>query len=153
MKFHVLLGFLTLFSCSQPANPDPSTMAKEIESADKAMSQLAGEIGFNNAVLQYADSSIVKLSEGKPPIQGISAFSDSYDHEKDIKTISWTPSYAEVAKSGELGYTWGTWTLNDPDTVLYGKYFTVWKKNAENKWKVVLDGGNGTNPPPNQPTD
>ncbi|HNR07770.1 MAG TPA: hypothetical protein PKM27_10690 [Saprospiraceae bacterium] len=149
MKSPKTLVFLSLLSCSQPSKTDPRSLAKEIESADLAMSKLAGDIGFNNAVLQYADSSIVKLSEGKPPIEGITAFSKSYDHEKDIKTISWTPSHAEVAQSGELGYTWGTWTLNLPDTVFLGKYFTVWKKNARGEWKVVLDGGNGTNPPPN----
>lgn len=149
MKSPKTLVFLSLLSCSQPSKPDPKSLAKEIESADLAMSRLAGDIGFNNAVLQYADSSIVKLIEGKAPIEGITAFSESYDHDKDIKTISWTPSHAEVAQSGELGYTWGTWTLNLPDTVLLGKYFTVWKKNEEGQWKVALDGGNGTNPPQN----
>lgn len=58
--------------------------------------------------------------------------------------ISWHPTKAQVAKSGELGYTSGTFqmTFNDPsgkpisDT---GKYVTVWKKQSDGSWKVLLD--------------
>jgi hypothetical protein len=29
----------------------------------------------------------------------------------------------------------------------YGVYVTVWKKQSDNSWKFVLDGGNDTPPP------
>jgi ketosteroid isomerase-like protein len=56
-----------------------------------------------------------------------------------------------VAKSGELGYTSGTYqmTFNDPsgkpisDT---GKYVTVWKKQSDGGWKVLLDSFNSDLP-------
>ncbi len=124
-------------------------LSHEIWSADSTMSALAAVIGFNSAVLSYADSSMVKLSEGKPPIIGIQNFAASFDPVHDIKSIAWTPLFAEVAESGELGYTWGTWKLNLPDTIQYGKYFTVWKKNRQGEWKVVLDGGNSSPNPDN----
>jgi ketosteroid isomerase-like protein len=58
--------------------------------------------------------------------------------------ISWHPVRVQVAKSGELGYTSGTYQMafNDPsgkaisDT---GKYVTVWKKQSDGSWKVLLD--------------
>jgi len=58
--------------------------------------------------------------------------------------ISWTPTKTEVAKSGELGYTSGTYqfNLNDPSgkaIVDKGKYVTVWKKQKDGGWKVMLD--------------
>jgi ketosteroid isomerase-like protein len=61
----------------------------------------------------------------------------------DVK-ISWTPTLVEVAKSGDLGFSSGTYefsfkdpsgkTINDK-----GKYVTVWKKQADGSWKVVRD--------------
>jgi ketosteroid isomerase-like protein len=58
--------------------------------------------------------------------------------------ISWHPAKAEVAKSGELSYTSGTYqmTFNDPSgkpITDKGKYVTVWKKQSDGSWKVLLD--------------
>jgi ketosteroid isomerase-like protein len=56
----------------------------------------------------------------------------------------WHPTNVEVAKSGELGYTSGTYTLsfNDPSGNPIndrGKYVTVWRKRKDGAWKVVRD--------------
>lgn len=58
--------------------------------------------------------------------------------------ISWHIDRASVAKSGELGYTSGTYdmTFTGPDGKPIpdqGKYVTVWKKQSDGSWKVALD--------------
>jgi uncharacterized protein (TIGR02246 family) len=58
--------------------------------------------------------------------------------------LTWASVAAEVSRSGDMGYTRGTFQLsfNGPsgqkvsDT---GKYVTVWKKQADGSWKVVAD--------------
>jgi ketosteroid isomerase-like protein len=65
--------------------------------------------------------------------------------------ISWQPTRAEVARSGELGYTTGTYqmTFKDPAGKTIsdkGKYVTVWKKQADGSWKVLLDTFNSDLP-------
>jgi ketosteroid isomerase-like protein len=70
--------------------------------------------------------------------------------------IGWHPDKAQVAKSGELGYTSGVYqmTFNDPsgkpvsDT---GKYVTIWKKQSDGSWKVLFDIFNSDLPPPANP--
>jgi len=70
--------------------------------------------------------------------------------------ISWRPVKAQVAKSGELGYTSGVYqmTFNDPsgkpasDT---GKYVTIWKKQGDGGWKVLFDIFNSDLPPSANP--
>ena len=57
--------------------------------------------------------------------------------------ISWTPERVYVARSGELGYTSGTYTFSfaDPSGKQVndkGKYVTVWTKHADG-WKVTMD--------------
>lgn len=149
MKPIYFILFICLMACRTSSVQNQQQLSREIWSADSTMSALAADLGFNTAVLRFADSSIVKLSEGKLPIIGIHQFATSFDAAQDIKSIAWTPQFADVAASGELGYTWGNWTLNLPDTNYYGKYFTVWKKNNIGEWKVVLDGGNSS-PAPGQ---
>lgn len=123
-------------------------MENEIIAADKAMSELAQKEGFYKALSTYAAEDFIKLSDGSFPVIGKKNFDDVYK-EPGTKAISWTPVKAEVAKSGELGYTFGNWQFKQNDTnSVYGNYFTVWRKYTDGKWKIVLDGGNST-PDPN----
>ncbi len=69
--------------------------------------------------------------------------------------LSWEPKKAEVAKSGELGWTWGTFELHTKDAegkpvVRYGKYVNIWRKQKDGAWKVILDMGNAS-PAPTAP--
>lgn len=113
--------------------------------ADKDMSFVASQQGFLKALLQYADTDVVKLGEGQLPIVGKRAFRDFVGEKTGTKSLSWVPVDGQVAQSGELGYTWGNWTMAvQGDTTFYGNYFTVWKKQADGSWKFALDGGNNT---------
>jgi len=69
--------------------------------------------------------------------------------------LTWTPVKAEMAASGDLGYTFGNYVLKAKDkngnpVVHYGKYATVWKKQKDGSWKVVMDMGNSS-PGPAKP--
>lgn len=71
--------------------------------------------------------------------------------DKESK-LSWTPSHAEVSRSGDLGYTWGTYVLTrtrDGKEISRrtGKYVTIWRKGADGAWRVVADIGTPDPPP------
>ncbi len=70
---------------------------------------------------------------------------------QDYKLV-WHPDKAGVARSGELGYTSGTYELSFKDasgkTISdKGKYLMVWKKQADGGWKVLFDMSNSDLPP------
>ena len=71
--------------------------------------------------------------------------------------LAWHPNKVGVARSGDLGYTSGTYDLSFKDasgkTISdKGKYLTVWKKEADGSWKVLFDMFNSDLPPaPNLP--
>lgn len=136
---------LSPFSCRQYS--DSNLLKEDIIKTDKAMSDLAVKEGFMRSISHYADENIVKLNEGAHPILGKKMFDEMYADNPGPKSLTWEPIYAEVSESGELGYTWGNWKFAGKDTALYGNYFTVWKKQKDGTWKVVLDGGNSTPPP------
>ena len=61
----------------------------------------------------------------------------------DLK-IEWRPTKVEVARSGELGYSTGTYLMSfkDPNGKTAedrGKYVTIWEKAPDGKWKVAYD--------------
>jgi ketosteroid isomerase-like protein len=67
-------------------------------------------------------------------------------------SLSWSPIKADMAASGDLGYTYGNYVFKSKDkdgkiVARHGKYMTVWKKQKDSSWKVVVDMGN-TSPDP-----
>lgn len=66
-------------------------------------------------------------------------------------TLSWHANKVGVARSGELGYTSGTYDFSMKDasgkTISdKGKYLTVWKREADGAWKVLFDTYNSDLP-------
>ena len=55
------------------------------------------------------------------------------------RALTWQPAMADVAASGDLGYSYGAFELNTRGVTLqHGSYVRVWKK-LNGKWKVVVD--------------
>ncbi len=67
-------------------------------------------------------------------------------------TLTWAPIKAEMSASGDLGYTYGNYVFTSKNkegkiVTSYGKYTSIWKKQKDGQWKVVVDMGN-TSPEP-----
>lgn len=65
-------------------------------------------------------------------------------------SLRWEPLGAEVSRT--VGYTYGRYVSRGTDqegkpVTRYGKYVTIWKKQVDGSWKVVLDIGNSSPPP------
>jgi ketosteroid isomerase-like protein len=65
--------------------------------------------------------------------------------------ITWKPSEAVVAASGDLGYTMGTNSITFPDAQgglvsSNGRYVTVWRKEPDGRWRCVVDFWNEAPP-------
>ena len=59
--------------------------------------------------------------------------------------LTWEPTFGDVAQLGDLGYTTGPWELRpsspqDKPTA-YGHYVSVWRRQPDGSWKVVIDLG------------
>ena len=70
--------------------------------------------------------------------------------------LAWWPVSARISSSGDLGYTIGRYearTMNPDGSVTVrgtGRYITIWRKQADGRWKVELDTGH-PDPKPAQP--
>jgi ketosteroid isomerase-like protein len=67
------------------------------------------------------------------------------EHPAPPTLLTWQPTFADVAQSGDLGYTTGPWEIRpggpkDKPTA-YGHFVSVWKRQTDGVWKVVVDLG------------
>ncbi|MGH7539727.1 MAG: DUF4440 domain-containing protein [Gemmatimonadota bacterium] len=71
--------------------------------------------------------------------------------------LDWEPARAELAASGELGYTIGSYQRThvvEGDTIIgTGTYLTVWRRQPDGAWRVELDLGVPDPDPPRPPVD
>jgi ketosteroid isomerase-like protein len=68
-------------------------------------------------------------------------------------SLQWEPDRAEIAASGDLGWTTGSFVSEGPgpDGEIVrgeGRYVSIWRLQEDGSWKVVMDLGNPTGQPP-----
>src|ERR1051326_2005986 len=122
-----------------------SDAAQAIRDADMAWSK-AASAGDLNAIVSFYSDDATLLSPNAPVVKGKDAIRKEWDGimKGFGNTLHWQPTKAEAAKSGEIGYTIGTYegTFTPPNGKPVhdkGKYLEVWKKQADGKWKCVAD--------------
>jgi ketosteroid isomerase-like protein len=88
----------------------------------------------------------VALGNGQPPVIGRVAIEKSASWSPANYQLTWTPTDAQMGPSGDMGYTWGHFEGRSKDAsgnpvLTSGRYMTIWRKEADGSWKVVLDAG------------
>ncbi len=73
-----------------------------------------------------------------------------YATQPESKDLSWTPVYAKVSRSGDWGFSTGSY-IEKGDKTSYGQYLSVWKAK-DGKWELDLDMGTSNNKPLNKVT-
>jgi ketosteroid isomerase-like protein len=98
----------------------------------------------------FADDGVI-LGNGTAPVVGKVAIAKSATWAPKDYQLTWTPTDAAMGPSGDMGYTWGHFEGHSKDAngnpvSTTGRYITIWRKQPDGSWKVVLDGG--ANEPP-----
>ena len=93
----------------------------------------------------------VALGNGAAPLIGKVAIAKSAAWSPKDYQLSWTPADAMMGPSGDMGYTWGHYEGRSEDAngnpvIITGRYITMWRREPDGNWKVVLDAG--ANEPP-----
>ena len=140
-----------------PARARASADAAVLMTVDAHFAALVAEKGFAAFGEFFADDAVY-LPMYEPLLEGREAIMSSFRPLFDDTTVrlTWKPLRADIAKSGDLGWTSGSYELTAQDkagatVVRHGKYVTIWRKQANGEWKAVLDGGNPDEPPAPKP--
>lgn len=118
--------------------------------AEKDFAQMAMDKGTRDAfIANFTDDGVI-FQPG--PVKGKEYWQKQ---EPSESKLSWYPVFAEVSRVGDLGYTTGPWEFkkspNDEKPSAYGQFLSIWKKQSDDTWKVVLDGGIETPLPTGKP--
>jgi len=113
--------------------------------------------GAAEAFNMYLHDNATMFSDGRYPVVGREAAYNLMKAGDNGSVLKWTPRAAEVAGSGDMGWTWGEYVFilkgDGEETKSYGKYVNVWKKDNNGDWKVIADIGNSSPAPDAIPTD
>jgi uncharacterized protein (TIGR02246 family) len=116
-----------------------------IRVASQEWSNAASSRDLEKAVSFYADDATYN-PPGAPLAAGKDAIRKVWAGVVAIPggNLRWVTSKVEVARSGDLAYDTGAYTLTKNDAsgkpvTAAGKYVVVWKKQADGKWKVIED--------------
>ena len=131
---YVLVLSVLCASAGCEAPPLPPVSVDEVVASERAFSAAAAEEGYGMALrIWLADRSIVLAPT---PVDGQAWLTHRVDSGY---TMQWWPRFADIAGTGDLGYTLGPWTARDPagSMVDQGHYVSVWRK-ASDGWRVEV---------------
>jgi ketosteroid isomerase-like protein len=129
-----------LAACATGPSQPPVTAAPVI-AAERAFAARGAEIGWIPAFREFtAPDGLVGNFENAP--QSLAATPDD-----GSRNLFWWPAYAGIARSGDLGFTTGPFSV-DASRAPRGQYFTVWRRQPDGSWKWIWDGGPGPRPDP-----
>jgi uncharacterized protein (TIGR02246 family) len=147
----LLSVLIFLAACaSEPQKPAPAPDTRKadeaaIRSASADWSKAAQAKDLDKIVGVYTDDAVYFVNNGAL-VKGKDNIKMSWQPMLGSPgtTLSWTTSYIEVARSGDLAYEYGTYSLvteakKGKPTEEKGKYVTVWRKQPDGSWKVAAD--------------
>jgi ketosteroid isomerase-like protein len=142
-------SLVALAACEGRPTLDLEVEREGLLAADQAWSQSDLEEQF-----AFLADDAMYLGEGIPLVSGRDAIEEAWREEAQLPgfSLSWEPDGAVVSARGDLGYTFGSneISLNNAAgvrTTTKGKYVTIWRKQADGSWKVVVDIANSDAPP------
>ena len=159
------VAFVTTLAlaCARPtpaAAPLTSSGSADMEAAREAMMQADRDFAAATAArgidgwMAFWTEDAAKVSFNRGPLVGLDAIraNDTKQFSDSAFRLAWQPTEAVSYRGAALGYTKGRWEASrkgsDGRWTVGGRgnYLTVWRKEADGTWKVILDVG--TQDPP-----
>lgn len=92
----------------------------------------------------FFDKDGMTLANRQAPLIGQAAIAAHATWSPSAYQLTWTPEGGELSPGGDMGYTWGQYEgrATGSAAVERGRYITVWKKEPDGTWKIVMDSSN-----------
>ena len=143
LYFRLIVFGIAVNSCQANAT-SPEKLKSELYAVEKEFCAMAQTEGVQKAFVYFAADSAVILRRGQL-LKGKEAILKQYESfPRKGSKLEWAPDFADVSVSGDLGYTYGKYTLTSTDSIGHttkneGVFHTVWKRQPDGQWRFVWD--------------
>jgi uncharacterized protein (TIGR02246 family) len=146
---------LLLTGCSQTSTEATAPDGRALRDLEAQWNQDYLSKDPEKLVAHYADDAVL-MAPAMPASVGKDAIRKTMTEmlKDPALSLKFAPSRVEMAKSGDVGYTQGsyTMTMTDPNSKQvindHGSYVTTYRKAADGSWKAVMDIATSEVPPP-----
>ena len=138
----IAFTILLIFSCRNTPQVNPESEMQDLLEADKNLSEAYRTQDIYTIIDFYDKDGLVIEPNGLTHrgITEIRKYWTGFFMNPDVSLV-WVSIDVLVSKSGDLGYTTGSWsykwtTETGEPMDGYGTYLIVWKKHDDGTWKV-----------------
>lgn len=134
---------LAIFALMLTASPvlAQTPDAAPVVAAERAFAADAPLLGVAGSFNKWSTPDAIVIGGGQ-----VRRVADAYPpgpRRADEPLLEWWPTFAGVARSGDLGFTTGPAARDQQG---FGHYFTVWSRQADGGWRWIHDGGSNADP-------
>ena len=108
--------------------------------AESDFLETARQKGTRKALEENLDMEARIYRQNAQPVVGIDSIQAYFSTKPYLST--WEPLEASVAEAGDLGYSYGSYTIKNgsrPGEDEKGYYLHAWRRDASNRWKLVAE--------------
>jgi ketosteroid isomerase-like protein len=151
-KFSTIVFTSTLLVVTHLPGAESALMPglRALADAERSFARSASEHGIRAAFLQFLAEDSLVFDPG--PTNGKKLYA-GYDDKG--KQLIWQPAFVIISSAGDLGLSTGPWKFKKASSgdkpIAFGHFVSVWKKQADNSWKVAVDLGIDHPAPANPP--
>ncbi|MCJ8211407.1 hypothetical protein MUY27_16940 [Mucilaginibacter sp. RS28] len=139
MNFKTLSVLLPIVCFTLASQAQKKADVQTVVAAEDAFNKAVAKKGIKEGFLSVADPEGVVF---KPEAVNLTEFYGKI--AKQPGTLTWTPKYARISSAGDLAFTAGPYVYHNgqgEDDKVYGHYISIWRADADNKLKLLLDMG------------
>ena len=115
----------------------------EIMVADRAFAHAARVDGLPAAMATWAAEDGRAFPAGAPMAAGKDNIAAQFAGWIEGDVLQWSPAGADVAARGDMGFSWGRWTLTRAaGETSSGNYVSVWRRDADGAWRYAANIAN-----------
>lgn len=140
MQRLILSAVLLVASAAAGADPVADVRCQEVAFSRAAEDRdLAAFVSFLDADARFVGTGVLR-----GPDEIAAAWQVFF--EDDGPEIRWRPQFVEVLESGDLALTRGPYRVlakgpNGEVVEEWGTFNSVWRKDADDTWRIILDAG------------
>ena len=140
--------FLVIAAALAAQQAPPSSDLARLVAAERAFAAATRELGVRDGFLTFFHDDAIDVApvEGRLALVRMKARLRAQPPAAvpPVRVLWWDPRWGAISRDGTLGWLTGPFRMHDTTgaaQVRYGAYFSIWRRQPDHTYKVILDIG------------